>query len=67
MKVPQSSSWEWMKLLKLRSEPRSFLKFEVVDGSGISYGWIGGIMMEYFTRDMVIGQSMILPITLKPN
>jgi len=35
IKVPQTCTWSWRKLLKLREEARKVLKFEIGDGRNI--------------------------------
>lgn len=47
IKVPQSCSWYWWKLLKLRVEANNFLRFDVGNGSNIHLWLIGGIQVVY--------------------
>jgi hypothetical protein len=51
VKLPQDCSWNWRKLLRIRHLARGFLKFEVGDGTSITYGMITGIHVGLYLRD----------------
>jgi hypothetical protein len=55
--IPQSCSWSWRKILKLRDVAKRFLKFEVGNGENIQM-WLdswhpSGILLETFGQRVV--------------
>ena len=48
VKIAQDSTWRWRKILKLREEARTFIKFEVGKKKYIYiFGMVGGIQMIF--------------------
>ena len=39
VKIAQDSTWGWRKILKLREEERTFIKFEVGKKKNLWHGW----------------------------
>jgi hypothetical protein len=50
--VPQSCSWSWKKLLKLREVAKTFIQFQVGDGSSIflwhDHWHLAGYLLERY-------------------
>lgn len=60
--IPQSCSWCWRKVLKLRFIAKNFIKFEVGDGKMIHLWQDYGILLECLMRDLALVLSMMLKV-----
>jgi hypothetical protein len=58
--IPQSNSWCWRKLLRLRCLANQFLQFKVGWEVAYSYGMIGGIWRAFYMRNLVTMLYMML-------
>jgi hypothetical protein len=66
--IPQSCSWSWRKILKLRDVAKRFLKFEVGSGEDI-HMWLGswhpiGILLETYGQRVVYDAHSSMEVKL---
>jgi hypothetical protein len=62
MKIPQSCSWTWRKLLKFREVARDFIASQLGMVITFSFGLLCGIRMEYLLGNMGLDLYMMLEV-----